>query len=405
MSKIIVQHFIKYLILSFVIAGSFWFYFQLDTYPLKVARWAQPFEAKALPYLTERCEGDSAWLKELLDKSVNLQGAYSVQVAHINADGRLYECSIGYKDHFFGEPINSEHRYRYASVSKLITVAAILNLVDRTKLNLDDRVVNLFPEFSSVELKDRRVSEITIKHLLNHRAGFDRTTLNGDPMFSRTRKPWCPSNLLHLATIDLRFKPGERHVYSNEGFCLLGAVIERVAGEPYRQFLEREYHLESRNIHFADDYYEFDEVRYDFRYDPTFNDFYLKYFDFESASAVAGLSGSATALAQLLQNIHHSNPSIFTRNPAASACSQEDAFDCSLDGVYFYQPNRRGLALQFHQGYFPGVSSLAVIDSEGGVTVITKSGTDRELALPPNHWVGWVYSLLSERYSIASKVE
>lgn len=397
------NNFIKYFFTALTIAFSFWFYFQLDTYPYKVARWFQPVEARVVSVTAKHCLPANALLSLFVDHAVRYQGAYSAQVVFLDAKKHLASCEIGYKDKLFGAPVNAGHRYRYASTSKLITTAAILNLVQQGKINLEDSLIGFLPELTQFE--DERVRQITIAHLLNHKAGFNRLTLSGDPMFLRRNKPWCPHNLSELQTLKLAFNPGQKQIYSNMGFCLLGEVIHRVTGESYRDYVEREFLLSERDIKFVNNFYYDDEVRYDYRYEEWFNNSYLTLFDFDAISSSAGLSGSATALAQLLWDIHHNKTaSPFLLKIPASDCDLLKVDGCLILGVNHYQPEKHGITLHYHQGYLPGSASFAVIDSFGGVVVLIKSGANRHQQRAQNEWIRWAYKQLSLHYTLQGKL-
>ncbi|WP_152625284.1 serine hydrolase domain-containing protein [Cellvibrio sp. OA-2007] len=394
---------IKYVFTSVVICGSFWFYFQVNTYPYKVARWFQPIEAKLVSVTAKSCSPEASWLNLFVDHGVTHLGAYSAQVAFLDVENALSHCEIGYKNELFGIQVSADHRYRYASTSKLITTAEILKLVSQHKIHLDDTLISFFPELT--QFKDERIAHITISQLLNHKAGFNRLTLSGDPMFLRRNKPWCPQNLIELQTLTLAVNPGEKQIYSNLGYCLLGEVIHRVTGEPYRDVVSREFSLPKRDIKFINDFYYADEVKYDYRYEEWFNDSYLTLFDFDAIASSAGLSGSATALAQLLWDIHHrQSPSPFMLNNPGADCNLQKPIGCLHLGVFHYQPEKYGIALHFHQGYLPGSSSLAIVDSFGGVTVLVKSGADRDQQNPENEWIRWMYKRLSLYYTLQGKL-
>lgn len=395
--------FIKYIFTTLVIAVSFWFYFQIDTYPYKVARWFQPLEAGVVSLTTKHCSPASSWLNLFVEHAVRYQGAYSAQVAFLDEEKTLFNCEIGYKGELFGDRVNTTNRYRYASTSKLITNAVILDLVRRGKMRAEDTLVSFLPELET--FKDARVRQVTIAHLLNHEGGFNRLTLSGDPMFLRQNKPWCPHDLSRLQSINLAFNPGEKQIYSNLGYCLLGEVVHRVTGESFRNYVERELSLDKLNIKFANDYYYDDEVRYDYRYEEWYTDSYLRLFDFDAISAAAGLSGSATALTLLLWDIHHhQTDSPFVLRHPASGCNLQKPYGCLSAGVFHYQPQKYGIALHFHAGYLPGATSVAVIDSFGGVTVLVKSGADRYQQNPENEWIRWIYKRLSLHYTLQGKL-
>lgn len=394
---------IRYFFTALAIGLGFWFYFQVDTYPYKVARWFQPLEASIVSVTARQCSPVDSWLDLFVDHAVRHQGAYSAQVAFLDAEKSLANCEIGYKNHLFGIPVNEAHRYRYASTSKLITTAAIFNLVNQGKLSVDDALVSFFPELN--QFKDERVRHITLAHLVNHTAGFNRLTLSGDPMFLRRNKPWCPHNVSELQSITLAFSPGEKQMYSNLGYCLLGEIVHRVSGENYRNYVEREFSLSKRNIKFVNEYYYGDEVRYDFRYEEWYNNSYLKLFDFDAISSSAGLSGSAGDLAQLLWNIHHMpTSSPFLLKSPITGCNLQKVRGCLVDGVFHYQPETYGISLHFHEGYLPGSASVAVIDSFGGVTVLVKSGANPHKRNSENEWVRWMYKRLNFYYTLHGKL-
>jgi N-acyl-D-amino-acid deacylase len=131
-------------------------------------------------------------------------------------------------------PLQPSHRFRYASLSKAITATAILQLCEQGKLTLDGRVIDLLPGIDPRRFSDSPVRQITVRHLLEHRAGFDREK-SGDPMF-RARPP-CPDGIAGFLREGLDFTPGERYAYSNIGYCLLGRVIEQVTGRVYGDFI------------------------------------------------------------------------------------------------------------------------------------------------------------------------
>jgi beta-N-acetylhexosaminidase len=119
-----------------------------------------------------------------------------------------------------------------ASVSKVIgTTAAVMKLYDRHALKLEDRVSSYLPQFAS-DMK----SKITIRHLLTHRAGF--------PAFKRffmTCKSAEEATDSVLAT-DLLWNPGDTTVYSDIGMMTMGKIVEKIAGMPLNEFLEKEFY-------------------------------------------------------------------------------------------------------------------------------------------------------------------
>lgn len=394
---------IKYFLTALLTGVFLGLYFQVSTYPYKVDRWLQPLEARVAVATAKNCSPENTWLNMFAEYLVSRQGAYSAQVAFWGANQALDTCQVGFKSTLLGESVSVEHRYRYASVSKLITAAAIFNLVKEDQIHLDDTLVSFLPEL--VRFRDDRVRQITISHLLNHSAGFNRLGVNGDPMFMLRNKPWCPHDLNQLQSLKLTFNPGEKQIYSNLGYCLLGEIIHRITGKRYQDYVSDEFSFADRNIKFVDNYYYEDEVRYDYRYEEWFSDGYLQKFDFKAVASAAGLSGSAASLAKLLRDINrHVDKSPFIMRSQLANCDVRKIYGCISDGAFHYRPEKNAMTLHFHGGYLPGSTSMAVVDSYGGVLVILMSGARPNQDKPENEWMMWIYKRLSLYYTLQGKL-
>jgi len=136
-------------------------------------------------------------------------------------------------------------RFRLASLSKTVTAVAVLQLVQDSRLKLDDKIVPILGDIGprADRITDSRVHDITVRHLLQHSGGFDRNR-SGDVVFmpgavdAAQRQggplpPDCPTIMRDALERKLDFAPGERFAYSNIGYCILGRVVERVTGVTY----------------------------------------------------------------------------------------------------------------------------------------------------------------------------
>ena len=167
-------------------------------------------------------------------------GIKGATLAVMRGDSLLYVHPFGEADD--GVPMAPGNIMRVASVSKLVTAAAIMLLQDRGSLSLDDTVFgegDALAEFRDV-IKDRRYYDITVRHLLMHTAGFTARAL--DPMFStrelmtRMSLDKAPSSeqiIRWRLSRPLSFTPGSSSAYSNFGFLLLSVLIERLTGADY----------------------------------------------------------------------------------------------------------------------------------------------------------------------------
>ena len=166
-------------------------------------------------------------------------------------DGKLiYARGFGYADVENKTPVEPDALFRIASVSKPLTSAAIMKLVEEGKITLDDRVAPLIAHLIPAPgaTVDPRWEQITIRHLLNHSGGWDRSKPNGgfDPIdrpliaAASVNAPAPASSetlIRYMKGMPLDFNPGEKFAYSNFGFIILGRVIERVSGMSYPEYV------------------------------------------------------------------------------------------------------------------------------------------------------------------------
>jgi N-acyl-D-amino-acid deacylase len=167
----------------------------------------------------------------------------------VSHNGRMVVArGYGLADKATGTRVTPRTRFRLGSLSKPITAVAILKLVEEGKLRLDDPVLPLLGDLvaPAEAVHDPRVHAITVRDLLQHTGGFDRS-LSGDPMFMPRAAaalerqggrppPTCAMILRNVLDGPLDFDPGTRDAYSNLGYCILGRIVERVSGIPYEEF-------------------------------------------------------------------------------------------------------------------------------------------------------------------------
>ncbi|CEA02849.1 beta-lactamase [Pseudomonas saudimassiliensis] len=316
-------------------------------------------------------EGAPEWMDMTLKDAALTMKSSSNQLVYISPAGQAYHCESGWEDGVFTKNISKYTRFRYASLTKLLTADAVLKLERDGKLYTQQTLDELF--LLADEVVDQRVKEITLKHLLNHQAGFDRL-LSSDPLFSHNKMSWCPQDLLVLEGIRLDFEPGDRASYSNLGYCLLGAVIEKITGKPYRQYMEQQYGLNSTGIKFIDGPYLEDEVAYNFYFSDFYGVGYYKFFDFYALSSSAGLSGSAFGLASLLHGLDSLDITELEHKLDMYSCAYHKFRFCYIDGVNAFRPVAGKWTIYSQGGFLPGSSALAAVDGFGGLIVWVGGG-------------------------------
>lgn len=150
-------------------------------------------------------------------------------------DGRFRLVrGYGFSDLENKVPVHERTVFRIGSVTKQFTAATILLLAERGALSVDDPVSKYFHNFPGG-------AGVTLRHLLNHTSGIHNYTADG---FFRTaaRQDRATSEMVsYIAGLNplYDFKPGSAWSYSNSGYMLLGAVVEKVSGQPFDQFLNK----------------------------------------------------------------------------------------------------------------------------------------------------------------------
>lgn len=175
---------------------------------------------------------------------ISLLGKWKIPGASLAVakDGRLVLArGYGFSDVGQMKPVTPDLRFRVASLSKSLTASAIMKLVESGSLSLDEPALPLLGPWAppASEIVDPRVYQITVRHLLVHRGGWDREAF-GDPTFDsreHVRDPDCRGIMRAELTRKLDFDPGSAFVYSNTGYCILGRIIERVSGLSYADFV------------------------------------------------------------------------------------------------------------------------------------------------------------------------
>jgi len=180
-------------------------------------------------------------------KNWDIKGA-SVAVAR---DGKLlYARGFGYASVPDSLPVEPYHRFRVASVSKLVTAVAVMKLQEQGKLSVNEKVFGpgaILDDTLFANPKDSRVYDITVGHLLSHEAGWSQRY--GDQMFmpeviARSLDVPMPVDLKTIIRFalskNLHFTPGTGQSYSNLGYSILGLVIEEASGVDYETFCRKE---------------------------------------------------------------------------------------------------------------------------------------------------------------------
>jgi len=162
--------------------------------------------------------------------------------AVVKKDGHvIFERGYGVGKLGTADKIDAETNFRLASVTKQFTAMAIMLLVKDGKVRYDQRLTEAFPEFPAYG------KNITVRNLLNHTGGLpdyeelmDREEKTSGPRWSAERQIQDDEVLALLEKqTEGKFAPGTSWEYSNSGYVVLGLIVAKASGMPYRDFLQK----------------------------------------------------------------------------------------------------------------------------------------------------------------------
>ncbi len=144
-----------------------------------------------------------------------------------------------------GPPVDAQTAYNWASITKTFTAIAILQLRDRGLLSLDDPAVRYVPELGRVHDAFGPIDQVTIRDLLTHSGGFRNPTWpwDCDDGDNCDWQPFEPTQWSQVAAMlpytHVAFAPGSRWSYSNPGYVFLGQIIERLSGDDFEVYVDK----------------------------------------------------------------------------------------------------------------------------------------------------------------------
>lgn len=190
--------------------------------------WPKPELRKGLTD-AQAAEAISAYAQKLSEA-----GHFSGVVLAVKDGKPLVSRAYGYADLATKTPNTMDTKFNIGSINKIFTNAAIAQLAQAGKLSLDDTVRKHLPDFPLAA-----ADKITINQLLDHKSGmgdiFGPKYYAAPPSKLRELKDFVPL----FADEPLSFEPGTSQRYSNAGYVTLGLIIERLTGQKYRNYIQK----------------------------------------------------------------------------------------------------------------------------------------------------------------------
>ena len=174
----------------------------------------------------------AAKIDKIANDALAKSGVPSASVAVVR-DGKLaYAKAYGHERLDPETPATSAMRYSIGSISKEFTAAAILMLQQQGKLSLDDKIAKFFPDLTDAD-------RITIRQILSHTSGY-RDFWPQDYLMPMMKQSTTPGHIMDVwARKPLDFPPGSQWQYSNTGYVIAGAIVEKVTGQIPFEFLQQ----------------------------------------------------------------------------------------------------------------------------------------------------------------------
>ncbi|TAM93597.1 MAG: class A beta-lactamase-related serine hydrolase, partial [Rhodanobacteraceae bacterium] len=177
--------------------------------------------------------GLSTQIDKIANDALTKSGVPSASIAVVR-DGKLaYAKAYGDARLDPKTPAMPAMRYSVGSISKEFTAAAILMLQQQRKLSLDDKVAKFFPGLTDAD-------HITIRQILSHTSGY-QDFWPQDYLMPMMKEPTTPAHIMDTwAKKPLDFSPGSQWQYSNTGYTIAGAIVQKVSGRTPFEFLQQQ---------------------------------------------------------------------------------------------------------------------------------------------------------------------
>jgi CubicO group peptidase (beta-lactamase class C family) len=307
-------------------------------------------------------------------------------VVAIVKDGEVVALKgYGYSSLENKTPVDAEHTvFRLASVSKVFTATAVLQLVQEGKLRLDENVNDHYLKL--FQLEENYPRAVTLQGLLTHTAGIDDRAIG---IIAHSAAEEIPlAAYLAQRTADRVMLPGDQYSYSNDGFSLAGYIVEARSGEPFAQYIQNHIFapLEMRHSGFVitPDLYEKLATGYDYDYRRrTFVPVPLDYPDIVPAvSLVSTASDMARFMIAELQLGRYGSQRILTEDSARKMFARQYTNDPRLPGTAYayWEEFPNGIrALRQDGDWMGAVSTIYLLPAENAGIFVALNTSDQRL--------------------------
>jgi CubicO group peptidase (beta-lactamase class C family) len=335
----------------------------------------------------------AAWrgVAEYFHAALAREGVVGGSLWFLQGDSVLAHEFHGMADAETGRKVDASTIFHWASITKTLTGIAIMQLRDRGRLSLDDPIVKYVPELTAVHNPYGPMEAITLRQLMSHTAGFRSPTWpwGGD-------QPWHPFEPTQWAQVvamlpytEILFPPGSKYSYSNPGIIFLGRVIEKLSGDDYEVYIDKNI---LKPLGMAHAYY--DITPYHLLADRS-NNYEMKDgqvinngldFDTGITTSNGGLNAPITDMAKYFAFLLGKGPGATGRVPVLARASLEEMWHAVITAggeeapgdsvaLSFFVKHEGSLRLIGHTGSQRGFRAFFYLHPESGTAVVAAFNT------------------------------
>ncbi len=294
-------------------------------------------------------------------------------------------------------------KFHVASITKQFTAAAIMQLLEQNKINLEETINNFLP----VQYHSDRWNDVNIHHLLSHTSGIEDYALTRD--YYNVEKGFCLGNTVdgmikEAMSKELNFPSGSQFSYSNIGYTLLGQIIENITREPYDSYMQKHIfepiEMHDSFIHNTSNYTVANDEAIGYRWDDEQNKHILD--DIVSLPVTEPDGNLVTTLYDFIKwtNIYVGNEqSILQKEslkkmmtPYIEADEVDPYGNLDMYGYGLYISEE----LISHSGYIVGFRSHFIVNPKQNIRVFVFSNN---VSMSPKDVSSRIYRIISDKHS------
>jgi D-alanyl-D-alanine carboxypeptidase len=335
-------------------------------------------------------------LEAFINKMISEEHFKGIILAAVNNE-IIHVKGYGLANDSIKNEINT--KFHVASITKQFTAAAIMQLLEQKKINLEESINNFLP----AQYRSDKWDIVTIHHLLSHTSGIEDYAVTRD--YYEVEKGFCLGNTVDGMIKEamgkkLNFPPGSQFSYSNIGYTLLGQIIENITGEAFHLYLKENVlipqEMHSSFIHTTDYAVSSDEA-IGYKWDDEQNKHVLD--DIVSLPVTQPDGNLVTTLNDFLKwtNIYVESEQQILQEQSITklmrpyiSINEEDINDTRMYGYGLFISN----GIISHPGYIVGFRSHFIVNPKENIRVFVFTNN---VSNDPKNVSGGIYNIITEK--------